>query len=83
MAWSPAEEVADMNLLKFSKGQCKVLHVGKNNHTHQYTLGAGCLESSLAEKDVGTLGGQGECESAVCPRGKGSRATLEIALPEE
>lgn len=71
MAWSPAEEMADMNLLKLSKGQCKVLHLGKKNHTHQYTLGAGSLESSSAEKDVGALGGQSEHESAVCPRGKG------------
>ena len=39
------------NLMKFSKGKCKVLHLGKNNPMHQYMLGASQLEGSLAEKD--------------------------------
>jgi len=40
--------------VKFSKDKCKVLHLGKNNLKHQYMLGTTQLESSLAEKDLGT-----------------------------
>jgi len=39
------------NLIKFNKGICKVLHLGKNNLLHRYMLGPTQLESSLAEKD--------------------------------
>jgi len=46
------EKQADKNLLKFSKWNCKVLHLGRNKLMHQYMLGAGQLESSFAEKDL-------------------------------
>ncbi|KAJ7425298.1 hypothetical protein WISP_24241 [Willisornis vidua] len=39
---------AEENRLKFSKGKCRVLHLGKNNPMHR--LGADLLESSSAEK---------------------------------
>mgnify|MGYP001853899363 CR=1 FL=1 len=31
---------ADRNLTKFHSGNCKVLHLGRNNSMHQYLLGA-------------------------------------------
>ncbi|KAJ7395252.1 hypothetical protein BTVI_156749 [Pitangus sulphuratus] len=43
------------NLLKFYKGKCRVLHLEKNNHRHQYRLGSDLLESSSLEKDLGIL----------------------------
>ncbi|KAK4825245.1 LOW QUALITY PROTEIN: hypothetical protein QYF61_025644 [Mycteria americana] len=46
---------AAMNLMKFDKGKCQVLPLGNNNLRHQYTLAAGQLESSSAEKDVRVL----------------------------
>ncbi|KAK4806877.1 hypothetical protein QYF61_012598 [Mycteria americana] len=49
------EKWADRNLMKFSKGKCQVLHLGRNNPRHQYMLGATQLESSLSEKDLGVL----------------------------
>ncbi|KAK4806182.1 hypothetical protein QYF61_001105, partial [Mycteria americana] len=49
------EKWADGNLMKFNKGKCQVLHLGRNNPRHQYMLGATQLESSLAEMDVGLL----------------------------
>ncbi|KAK4823305.1 hypothetical protein QYF61_000518 [Mycteria americana] len=39
--------------MTFSKGNCKVLHLGRNNPRYQYTLTADQLESSFAEKDQG------------------------------
>ncbi|TRZ16412.1 hypothetical protein HGM15179_010689 [Zosterops borbonicus] len=50
-----AGETADGNLMKFNKVKCKVLHLGRNNPTHQYILETDQLESSLTEKDLMVL----------------------------
>ncbi|KAF4799486.1 hypothetical protein TURU_054178 [Turdus rufiventris] len=44
-----------MNQLKFSKGKCRVLPLGRNNPLHWDKLGAELLESSSAEKDLEIL----------------------------
>ncbi|KAJ7413971.1 rna-directed dna polymerase from mobile element jockey-like [Pitangus sulphuratus] len=51
------EKWTDRNLMKFSKGKCQVLPLGRNNSMHQYMLGAAQLEGSLLEKDLGLLVG--------------------------
>lgn len=41
--------------MKFNKEEYKVLPLGRNNPMHKYTLGADCLESTIAEKDLGVV----------------------------
>ncbi|GAB0203076.1 mitochondrial enolase superfamily member 1 [Grus japonensis] len=49
------ESWVERNLIKFNKGKCRVLHLGRNNPIHQYRLGVGLLGSSSAEKNLGVL----------------------------
>jgi len=46
------EKCAGRNLMKFSKGKCQVLHLGRNNPRHEYMLRATKQETNLAEKDL-------------------------------
>jgi len=41
--------------MKFIKGKCRVLHLGRNNPMHQYWLEADLLESRSVERDLGVL----------------------------
>jgi len=49
------ESWAQRNLMRYNKGKCRVLHVGRNYPMHQYRLGADMLESGSAERDLGVL----------------------------
>ena len=49
------ESWADRNLMRFNKGKCRVLHLGRNKPMYQYRLDAYVLESSSAERDLGVL----------------------------
>ncbi|GAB0179024.1 mitochondrial enolase superfamily member 1 [Grus japonensis] len=49
------ERLACVNLMKFNKAKCKVLHVGWGNPKRNYSLGGEWTESSSEEKDLGVL----------------------------
>jgi len=44
-----------VNLKRFNKAKCKVLHVGQGNLKHKYRLGREWIENSPGEKDFRVL----------------------------
>ncbi|KAM9591232.1 uncharacterized protein ACIBXB_006105 [Morphnus guianensis] len=49
------ERWARVNLMKFNKAKCKVLHMGQGNPKHKYRLGNEWIETSPVDKDLRVL----------------------------
>ena len=58
------------NLMSFNKSKCGVLHLGRNNNTHQYRLGSDLLERRFTEKDLGVLLDKRLIMNQQCPCGQ-------------
>ena len=41
--------------MNFNVKKCKVMHIGKNNMKHKYTMSGMELQSTKAEKDLGVV----------------------------
>ena len=49
------EQWAQVNLMRFNKSKCKILHLSQGNPHYQYTRGYERIENSPAKKDLGVL----------------------------
>ena len=83
-----------VNLVKFSKAKCKVLHLSSGNLKHRYRLGREWLESSPEEKDLGVsvderpnmsrqcvLAAQRENHTLDCIKRSVASRSREVILP--
>ncbi|PKU42126.1 rna-directed dna polymerase from mobile element jockey-like [Limosa lapponica baueri] len=65
------ESWVERNLMKFNKGKCRVLLLGRNNPVHQYKLGVDLVENRCVEKDLGVFVDKSMTMSQqMCPCGQ-------------
>ena len=71
--------------MRFNKGNCRVLPLGRNNHMHHDSTGNDLLDMSSAEKDLGVLMDSELPMSQKCGLGcmikSVSRRSREVTLP--
>ncbi|KAK4831886.1 hypothetical protein QYF61_020033 [Mycteria americana] len=75
------EKCADRDLMKFHKGKCQVLHLGRNNIRHQ--LVANWLRISLAEKALEVLVNKLTLSQQCALAAKKSKSILGCIISDE
>lgn len=74
---------AYVNLMKFNKDKCKILHLGQGSSQYQYRLGDEFIDSSPTEKDLGILVDEKMNMSWKCPlRAQKAWAVMSTYSPE-
>jgi len=72
------------NQMKLNKGECTVLHLGRNHGMHQYRLGADLPERNSVEKiwvSWWATGWPRASSTSMWPRSMGSQSALERVWP--
>jgi len=83
------ERWAPVNLMKFNKVKCRVLHLGRGNPKHKYRLGREWTVRKPKEKDLGVFNITQQCALSVqktnrileCIKRSMASRTREMILP--
>jgi ribonucleases P/MRP protein subunit RPP40 len=62
--------------MRFNVLKCKVMHLGRSNEKHQYTMGRVTLENTREEKDLGVLISDNVKPSAQCAKAAKTAQTV-------
>lgn len=62
-----AGEMGWQNLMRFSKGKCRILNLGRNNTQHEHGLRMTCLKADFHRRPWVPSGQQADDEPAMCP----------------
>jgi len=71
------EKWANRDLMNFNKRRCQILHLGRKNARHQYTLGTKWMESTFEEKELWVLVNKMNVNQHCVPVAKAANSLLD------